>query len=206
MSGTDPIVLVLDDDPALVASVKQLLTGQGLRVRAHTGPADFFQAGLPQVPACLLLDNELNADLSGVQVHEEILRRGWFVPTVFLTGSWDLQMVVKVMRTGADGVLAKPFDPKDLLAEVEKALGHAKADFQNRFKVADARARAATLTPREHDVVVLVAEGLRNKEIAAELKLAEITVKVNRARAMEKLNAGNPADLAHRAALAGIIR
>lgn len=206
MSLGDPIVLILDDDPALVASVEQLLVGQGLRVRAHTETDDFFQAGLPPAPACLLLDNQLGAGLSGVQVHEEILRRGWFIPTVFLTGSWDLQMVVKVMRTGADGFLAKPFDPRDLLKEVKQALQRARTDFQNGFKAADARARAATLTQREHDIVALVTEGLRNKEIAAELNLAEITVKVHRARAMEKLNAGNPADLAHLAALAGITR
>jgi FixJ family two-component response regulator len=206
MSVGSPIVLILDDDPALVASVEQLLIGQGLRVRAHTDAEDFFLAGLPPAPACLLLDNQLGTGLSGVQVHEEILRRGWFIPTVFLTGSWDLQMVVKVMRTGADGFLAKPFDPRDLLKEVTEALQRARAGFQNGFKAADARARAATLTQREHDIVALVAEGLRNKEIAAELNLAEITVKVHRARAMEKLNAGNPADLAHLAALAGITR
>lgn len=206
MNEANHMVLILDDDAALVASVERLLTAHGWRVRAHTDPDDFLEAGLPPVPACLLLDNQLEAHLTGVQVHEEILRRGWFIPTVFFTGTWDLQMVVKVMRAGADGFLAKPFDPRDLITEVEQALLHARANFQDRFKEVDARARAATLTPRERDIVALVSGGLRNKEIAAELNLAEVTVKVHRRRAMDKMNAGNPADLAHLAALAGITR
>jgi FixJ family two-component response regulator len=202
----DPMVLLLDDDPALVASVERLLKVHGYQVRSHTRVDDFFQAGLPSVPACLLLDNQLGNGLSGVQVHEEILRRGWFMPTVFLTGSWDVRMVVKVMRDGADGFLTKPFDPTELLAEVAKALQRAKTGRQDAVKVAGARARAATLTPRERQIVVLVVDGLLNKEIADRLKLALVTVKVYRASAMAKLGAGNSSELAHLAALAGIVR
>lgn len=204
MTEADHMVLILDDDPALVDSVESLLTGQGWRVRAFTETEAFFEAGLPKVPCCLLLDNQLGAGLSGVQVHEEIQRRGWFIPTVFLTGSWNIQMVVKVMRAGADGFLTKPFAVKDLLKEVQQAMHRAGTEFENGAKVASARARAATLTRREHEIVELVTKGLLNKEIAAELNLAEITVKVHRGHAMEKLNARSPAELAHLAALAGI--
>ncbi|MCF7674783.1 MAG: LuxR C-terminal-related transcriptional regulator [Akkermansiaceae bacterium] len=204
MNEADHMVLILDDDPALVASVESLLTGQGWRVRAFTAAKAFFEAGLPVAPCCLLLDNQLGPGLSGVEVHEEIQRRGWFIPTVSLTGSWNIQMVVKVMRAGADGFITKPFAAKDLLTEVERAMHRARTEFKNGTKVASARARAATLTRREYEIVELVTKGLLNKEIAAELNLAEITVKVHRGHAMEKLNAKSPAELAHLAALAGI--
>lgn len=206
MIGTDHMVLVLDDDPALVGSVERLLNGQGFQVRAHTESDDFFQAGIPTIPACLLLDNHLGDGITGVQVHEEILRRGWFIPTVFLTGSWDVQTVVKVMRAGADGFLTKPFDPKELVAEVARALRRSVDGMRERSKTEAIRARAATLTRRERMVVALVIEGLLNKEIASQLGIAVVTVKVHRARAMEKLGAGNPAELTHLAALAGITR
>lgn len=199
-------VVVLDDDSSILTGLERLLTGFGYQVRLHSEPDDFFRSGLPTVPACLLLDNQLGDCLNGVQVHEEIIRRGWFIPTVFLTAHWNVQVVVNVMRAGADGFLTKPFDPEELVDAVGQALQHSRLRHQEEFRAAEARARAAALSPREREVVRLVIDGLLNKEIADQLDIALVTVKLHRGRAMRKLGAGNPADLVHIARLADITR
>jgi FixJ family two-component response regulator len=109
------------------------------------------------------------------------------------------------MRAGADGFLTKPYDPGELLKEIASALDNARTLMRTNSKIADLRARAATLTPRERSIVLFVTEGLLNKEIASRLGLALVTVKVYRGRAMRKLGAGNPAQLAHLAAMAGLV-
>lgn len=189
-------VVVLDDNLAVRESLEQLLMSHGYSVRLHADPEDFFQVGLPPVNACLLLDNHLGEYMSGMLVHAEIVRRGWFIPTIFLTAHWNVQMVVNAMRTGADGYLTKPFDPAELLAAVASALRHSRNRRQEAFRVTDARARIAALTPREREIVQLVVNGHLNKEIADRLDIALITVKVHRGRAMRKLGAGNAAELA----------
>jgi FixJ family two-component response regulator len=131
-------------------------------------------------------------------------RIGWDIPTVFLTAHWNVQSVVNAMRAGADGFLTKPFDPAQLLDEVSKALERARARQQDGEHATAARAKAALLTEREREVVKLVVRGLLNKEIADQLDLALVTVKVHRGRAMQKLGAGNPAELARIASLAGL--
>lgn len=201
----DRTVIVLDDDPAILAGLEPLLTLSGFKVRLHSVPGDFFEAGAPSGPACLLLDIHLGAGASGVTIFQQILERGWFIPTIFLTGIWDAQLVVRTMRAGADGFLTKPYDPNQLIAEVNLALQRSMAGISHQTMEAEARARSATLTRREREIVILVAKGLLNKEIADQLGLALITVKVHRARAMHKMGAGNPAELAHAAALGNLI-
>ncbi len=205
MIEVDHEVVVLDDDLSLLDSLGSLLTSSGFKVRLHSEADDFFRVGVPKVPACLLLDNHLGAGISGVQVHQQILERGWHIPTIFLTGTWDVQLVVQTMRAGADGFLTKPFDSRQLLSEVLLALQRSAAGMTDQSKTAEIRARSAALTAREREVVGLVAQGLLNKEIADKLGLALITVKIHRSRAMQKMGAGNPAELAHFAALAGLI-
>ncbi len=203
MTG-DHAVLVLDDDRFIRTGLDRLLSAHGYKVRLHAEPDELFRDGLPSVPSCLLLDNQLGECMTGVQVHEELLRRGWFIPTVFLTAHWNVQLVVNAMRAGADGFLTKPFDPDELVDAVALALQRSRTKQQGEFAAAEARVRAASLTPRERDIVTLVVSGLLNKEIADQLDLALITVKVHRGRAMHKLGAGNPAELVHIAGLAGI--
>jgi FixJ family two-component response regulator len=200
----DHAVLVLDDDPSILTGLERLLTAHGYSVRLHVHADDFFSAGLPSVPACLLLDNQLGEGMTGVQVHAELLHRGWFIPTVFLTAHWNVQLVVDVMRAGADDFLTKPFDPAELVAAVALALQRFHARQQRENRAAAARAKVASLTPRELEIVTLVVTGMLNKEIAEQLDLALITVKVHRGHAMRKLGAGNPAELVHIAELAGI--
>lgn len=201
----DHVVLVLDDDKTLLSGLERLLSAHGFRSRTYSNPDDFFKEGIPDIPACLLLDNNLGENITGVQVHQNILEKGWFIPTVFLTGNWDVQLVVDTMRSGADGFLTKPFDPDRLISEVRLALQRARDGLNGESKLRNIRMRANTLTEREKQVITLVAAGKINKEIADELHLALVTVKVHRARAMKKLGAGNPAELAHLAAQAGLI-
>lgn len=205
MTECDHQVLVLDDDPSILNGIRRLLNAHGLCVRLHSAAEDFFNAGLPPVPCCLLLDNKLGGGMSGLQVHAEVIRRGWFIPTVFLTAHWNVQSVVNAMRAGADGFLTKPFDPTELIEVVNGALERSRARHQSQNITSDAKAKAATLTEREREVVQLVVAGMLNKEIAAKLGLALVTVKVHRGRAMRKLGAGNPAELARIATQAGIV-
>jgi FixJ family two-component response regulator len=200
----DHVVLVLDDDTAILGGLNRLLTIHGYQVCLYSAAREFFAGGMPVIPACLILDNHLGDGMTGLEVHAEMQRIGWDIPTVFLTAHWNVQSVVNAMRAGADGFLTKPFDPAELLDEVAKALERACARQQDGGVVTAARAKAALLTEREREVVSLVVRGLLNKEIADQLDLALVTVKVHRGRAMQKLGAGNPAELARIASLAGL--
>ena len=198
------LVLVLDDDPSILAGLERLLTGCGFRVRLHATPEDFFSAGLPEEPACLLLDNQLGDGMTGVEVHAELQRLGWDLPTVFVTAHWDVRSIVHAMRTGADDFLTKPYNPAELVASVTQAMQRAFTQRRDGLQVNAARARVATLTAREIEIVRFILRGFINKEIADQLDISLVTVKVHRGRAMHKLGAGNAAELARIAALAGL--
>jgi len=206
MSTADHLVIALDDNPSVLDSLDKLLSAHGHPVRKHANRDDFLRAGLPEVPACLLLDYQLEDGISGTDVYKEMNCRGWNLPTIFLTGHGSVPLVVQAMREGADGFLTKPYDPQELLEEVERALEHARTLAETRAKESQLLARAAKLTAREREIVVLVVEGCLNKEIADRLDLALVTVKVHRSRAMHKLGAGNPAELAQLAIQAGIVK
>ena len=205
MNRDDHAVLVLDDDKSVLNGLERLLTAQGYRVSLYSEAEEFFRAGPPPIPACLILDNQLNDGMTGLQVHSEMQRRGWEIPTVFLTAHWNVQSVVDALRAGAAGFLTKPFDPAELVDAVAQALERARVRQRDGQQALDARARVASLTVRERQIVALVVAGLLNKEIAEKLDLALVTVKVHRARAMRKLGAGNAAELARIAALGGVV-
>lgn len=204
MSREKHAVLVLDDDRSVLNGLERLLASHGYQVRAYLESDDLFRDGLPEAPSCLILDNQLSDGMTGMQVHQEIIRRGWEIPTLFLTAHWDVQSVVHAMRAGADGFLTKPFEPSELLAAVSHALERAIEIQREGLIAAELRKKAALLTNRERDVVRLVVAGKLNKEIADMLNLALVTVKVHRGRAMRKLGAGNAAEMARIASLAGI--
>jgi FixJ family two-component response regulator len=199
------VVIVLDDDQTMLKALERLLTAQDLQVQTFEKAEDFFKWDIPEVPSCLLLDHHLGDGMTGVQVHAELQRRGWDIPTVFLTAHWNVQSVVRAMRAGADGFLTKPYDPEELLATVRDTLVRAKENRSSGKQAAEARAKAATLTQREREIVRLVVSGLLNKEIADKLGLALVTVKVHRGRVMHKLGAGNPAELVYIAGLGGLL-
>lgn len=192
---TNGMVVILDDDETMVSCLSRLLASEGYQVRAHLNAGEFFAAGYPPVPACLLLDNILGDGPHGLEVYQEILGRKWFLPTIFLTGVWDVGLVVEAIKSGADSFLVKPHDPTKLLHEVSRAFARAKDNWEQEKRKALTRARWASITPRERQIIELVAAGRLNKEIASILDLAVITVKVNRANAMKKLGAGNPAHM-----------
>lgn len=190
------MVLVLDDDQSVRESLELLLKAHGYLVRAHKDPEDLFHCGFPNMPSCLLLDHQLGNGVTGVQVHHQMLERGWALPTIFLTAHWNVKSVVNAIHAGADDFIAKPFDPVELMKAVKNALQHSGERYQKSRQVIKARANVATLTPREREIVDMVTAGLLNKEIADKLGIALITVKVHRGRSMKKLGAGNPAELA----------
>jgi len=196
-------VMVLDDDKAVLVSLERLLEANGFSVRTHLTPEEFFRSGLPTVPACLLLDQHLGP-AKGTDVHAEMQRLGWNIPTVFLTADWDTHTVVRAMRNGADDYLTKPFDPDELLRAVKRCLERAAETLVADESQARIRARVASLTPREREIVGHVVSGMLNKQIADLLDLALVTVKVHRGRAMRKLGARNPAELAHIIANTGL--
>jgi FixJ family two-component response regulator len=197
------LVIVLDDEEVVRTSLSRLLQANGYRVRNHASPQEFFDAGMPGEPACLLLDQRL-ASAVGTEVHAEMRRRGWELPTIFLTADWDTRTVVKAMRSGADNYLTKPFNPEELIEAVEEACERSCQFFLRGGDDAALRRRALLLTPRERTIVSLAVKGRLNKEIAAQLQLALVTVKLHRGRAMRKLGAQNVADLTRIAVKIGL--
>ncbi len=205
MSTDDQLVLVLDDDSSIRQSLERLLTAHSYQVRLHADQDDFFRCGMPVAPACLLLDHELGNGVTGVQVYQEMQSRGWNLPTIFLTAHWNVQLVVSAMRNGADGFLTKPFEPAELVDAVAQALRRDGDKVMDGLDAAEARDRVGSLTAREREVVSLVIKGMLNKEIAHQLGVALVTVKVHRGRVMRKLRAGNAAELVRITTLAGMM-
>ncbi|MCU0771229.1 MAG: response regulator [Verrucomicrobia bacterium] len=205
MTKNSHLVVVLDDDPSVLKSLSRLLTTRGYQVRTHSDADEFLRAGPPAGTACVLLDQNLGR-ITGLQVHAEMRRRQWNIPTVFLTAQADTAAVVAAIRGGADDYITKPYDPVELMASVARALQHAEENQEENDSLAALRARAARLTDRERTVVSHILTGLLNKEIADRLHIALVTVKIHRGNAMKKLGARNSAELGRIAAALGLDR
>jgi FixJ family two-component response regulator len=199
------LVLILDDEERVRQSLADLLAEHGYETQLWAEPEGLYAAGEPSVPACLILDNHLNDNILGTDVYRELIARGWSLPVIFLTGHWGLDDVKLAMRGGADDFLAKPPEPAELLAAIAKAIAHSRQILLQLSLSAELNALAASLTPRERQVTRLILQGKINKEIAAELNLALVTVKVHRHRLMAKFKAHTAADLARIARDAGIV-
>lgn len=189
-----PSVFVIDDDPSVRSSLKFLLSTVGLQAETFDSAASFLHKKRPDVPSCLVLDVRLPG-LSGIDFQCELAARNIFIPIVFLTGHGDIPMSVRAMKAGAVEFLTKPFRDQDLLDAVRVAIDRDRARREQETETAAIRQRFECLTSREREVVSMVVSGMLNKQIAAELGTAESTVKVQRSRAMEKMQADSLAHL-----------
>jgi RNA polymerase sigma factor (sigma-70 family) len=189
-----PSVFVIDDDPSVRSSLKFLLSTVGLQAETFDSAATFLHKKRPDVPSCLVLDVRLPG-LSGIDFQCELAARNILIPIVFLTGHGDIPMSVRAMKAGAVEFLTKPFRDQDLLDAVRVAIDRDRARREQETETAAIRQRFECLTSREQEVVSMVVSGMLNKQIAAELGTAESTVKVQRSRAMEKMQADSLAHL-----------
>ncbi len=188
------IVYVVDDEPSIRNSTKELVESVGLRVQTFATAQDFLGSERPDVPGCLVLDVRLPG-LSGLDLQRELARMSNPVPIIFITGHGDIPMTVKAMKAGAVDFLAKPFRHQDLLDAITHALERDRSDRRQRSELAELRRRHESLTPREREVMAFLVKGMLNKQVAAELAMTEPTVKFHRAHVMQKMKAGSMAEL-----------
>ena len=192
---TAPIVFVVDDDPSVRSSIKFLLSTVGLQAESFDSADTLFHKKLPDVPSYLVLDVRLPG-LSGIDIQRKLAARNIQIPIIFLTGHGDIPMSVRAMKAGAVEFLTKPFRDQDLLDAVRVALEQDRARREKEVEVTDLQRRFDSLTAREQQVIAMLVSGMLNKQIASELGTAESTVKVQRSRAMEKMQAQSLVDLA----------
>jgi len=193
-----PVVFVIDDDDSLRDALKRLFCMVGLRAETFAEAADFLNHKPPDVPTCLVLDVRLPG-ISGLDFQAELVRADIKIPIVFMTGHGDIPMSVKAMKAGAIEFLSKPFRDQDMLDAVQLALQRDRTRRQAELANAQLRMNFESLTTREREVMALVTSGLMNKQIAAQLGLAEVTVKLHRGSLMRKMNAKSVAELARMA-------
>ena len=192
---TASIVFVVDDDPSVRSSIKFLLSTVGLQVESFDSAETLLHKKLPDVPSCLVLDVRLRG-LSGIDIQRTLAARNIQIPIIFLTGYGDIPMSVRAMKAGAVEFLTKPFRDQDLLDAVRVALEQDRARREKEVEATDIQRRFDSLTAREQQVIAMLVSGMVNKQIANELGTAESTVKVQRSRAMEKMQAQSLVDLA----------
>jgi FixJ family two-component response regulator len=188
------VVFVIDDDPSMRAALEDLVSSVGLTVRPFTSPQEFLASKRPDAPGCLVLDVRLPG-MSGLTFQKELARVGVDLPVIFITGHGDIAMSVRAMKAGAIEFLTKPFHDQDLLDAIHAAIERDKERRRLAVLVAELRERYATLTERERQIMTLVVIGRANKQIAAELNLSEMTVKVHRGQVMRKMRAGSLPEL-----------
>lgn len=192
------VVYVVDDDDSIRRALARLFRSVGLYAETFDSSAAFIASPKYDLPSCLVLDVRLQGE-NGLAVQDELARRGVLMPIVFMTGYGDVVMSVKAMKAGAVDFLAKPFRDQDMLDAVASALTRDSERLAAELSSASLRATYESLTPREREVMGFVVAGMMNKRIAAEMNLSEITVKVHRARVMQKMDARSVADLVRKA-------
>lgn len=205
MNSAPPTVFIVDDDPSVLKALGRLIAGAGLKVATFDSPKLFLDGNDPNAPGCLVLDVEMPG-LNGIELQRALADRGSILPIIFLTGHGDIPKGVEAMKRGAVDFLTKPADEKDLLAAIGQAFDRDRALRQERGDLAEIYGRLATLTAREREVLAYIVSGRRNKRIAADLGTVEKTIKVHRARVMEKLKVHSLAELVRLAERAGIER
>jgi|SRR5690554_1301871 len=201
-----PTIFIVDDDPSIRKGLERLLRASGFKAQTFASAEEFLACRPcqePSNPACLVLDVRMPG-ISGINLQRELAKAGIPLPIVFITGHGDIPMSVRAMKNGAVDFLPKPFAEKELLTAVEQALAKAARLQKKAAEKAEIQRRVNTLTPREYEVLRWVITGMLNKQIAAELKITEKTIKVHRARVMQKMQADSVADLVRLAQKTGV--
>jgi FixJ family two-component response regulator len=204
-SSPEPIVFVVEDDASMRRALSNLFESVGLQVELFGAASEMLQSKLPDVASCLVLDVRLPG-LSGLDFQTELAKANIDIPIVFMTGHGDIPMTVRAMKGGAVDFLTKPFRDQDMLDAVVRAIERDRKRREADRIVTDLRALFETLSTREREVLAFVSSGLMNKQIAAELGLAEITVKIHRGHIMKKMGARSLADLLRKAETLGVRR
>ncbi|MGY3487667.1 FixJ family two-component response regulator [Bradyrhizobium sp. USDA 4011] len=202
-ASTTATVFVVEDDISMRRSLINLFRSVGLDVAAFGSAREMLQSALPDVVSCLVLDVRLPG-LSGLEFQTELAKLNIHIPIIFITGHGDIPMTVRAMKGGAVDFLTKPFRDQELLDAVIAATERDRKRREAQQTVAELQSLFETLSPREQAVMKLVAAGLMNKQVAAELGLAEITVKIYRGHVMRKMRARSLADLIRTAETLGI--
>jgi FixJ family two-component response regulator len=196
-----PLVYIVEDDDSMRLAVSSLLRSVGLEVKAFESPEEFVAFNRPDNVSCLVLDIRFEGQRgqNGLHLQAKMNEADDRVPIVFMTGHGDIEMTVKAMKAGAIDFLAKPFRDQDMLDAIAQAIEHDREHRHAKRRINELRVCYGYLTKREREVMSYVASGLPNRQIAHELNLQEITVKIHRKRAMEKMAATSVADLVNKA-------
>jgi FixJ family two-component response regulator len=201
----ESVVFVIDDDPGVRASLQSLLRSIGLKVETFNSAAEFIVSKIPPVPTCLVLDVRLPG-VGGLAFQAELAKKNIQIPIIFITGHGDIPMTVRAMKAGAVEFLPKPFREQDMLDAVRAGLTRDRVRLENDRATAGVADHYQALTPRERQVMALVTSGLMNKQIAGEIGVSEVTIKVHRGNVMRKMGARSLADLVRMADTLGIRR
>ena len=199
-----PKVFVVDDDPSVRRAVSRLVRSAGFKVETFASAEEFLNRPPTSEPCCCLVLDVYMPWLTGLELQEVINRGDDNIPIVFITGHGDVPMSVRAMRAGAVDFLQKPFDDRDLLDAIERAIARDVGDRVRKAEIAEVRQRVNKLTPREYEVFTLVVSGMTNKQMAQKLGTSEKTVKIHRSRVMRKLGADTAIHLVRFAEKVGI--
>ena len=191
---SEPTVFIVDDDPSARRGLTRLVRAAGLNAESFASGTEFLASEHHTGPGCIVLDVQM-PEMTGPELQEELARADYSMPIVFLSAHADVPITAGAMKKGAVGFLTKPVDGKDLLAAIEESLARDAENREQRAETLSIQKLIETLTPREHEVMTYVITGMLNKQIAGRLEISEETVKIHRARVMQKLDVVSVAEL-----------
>jgi FixJ family two-component response regulator len=203
MSEEPPVVFVIDDDASVRDAIADLLQSVGIEVETFRSAQEFLQSKRPDAPGCIVLDVRLPGP-SGLEFQRTLNKSNIHLPIIFISGHGDIPMSVRAMKSGAIEFLTKPLREQELLDAIQTGIERDRARRQQAKVIAELQLRFDSLTPREREVMALVVTGRRNKQIAAQAKLSEMTVKVHRSQIMRKMRAKSLVDLVRMADELGV--
>jgi FixJ family two-component response regulator len=202
-SERPPVVYVIDDDKSVRDALSRLLRSVGLQARAFTSASEFLESDLPDVPSCMVLDVRLQG-ASGLDFQTELAKADVHIPIIFLTGHGDIPMTVRAMKAGAVEFLTKPFRDQDMLDAIQLGLARDRSRRAEEDAISQLKSSFELLTAREQEIMGLVTGGLMNKQIAGDVGISEVTVKMHRGNLMRKMGAKSLAELVRMAEALGI--